>query len=134
MTISLFAFRVQQTERVCACSLGDGKSALQELMSRTHSAAGRMREHPTCARWRESLAAITSLYFLLFDRLARSCRPLFSLLQPDHGVAGLCALCLEPDLIADLDLLEHRRILDAVDHGHGLIHAEALGRAVLESD
>src|SRR5690242_15837605 len=50
------------------------------------------------------------------------------------GVAGLAALRLEMDLVADLDLPEHGGVLDAVDHRHRLVHAKTLGRTVLERD
>src|SRR5215831_11250553 len=57
-----------------------------------------------------------------------------TLLNLRDCVAAVGAFGLELDLVADLDLLEHRRILHAVDHGHTLIHAEALGRTMLERD
>src|SRR6266700_4117162 len=57
-----------------------------------------------------------------------------ALLQLRDREAGRGILSLEFHLVADLDLLEHRGIADAIDHGHALVHAEALGRAMLEGD
>src|SRR5215831_14745080 len=57
-----------------------------------------------------------------------------ALLNHRDRVAVVGALDLELNLVADLDLLEHRWILHAVRHGHSFVHAEALGGTVLERD
>src|SRR3954465_15974319 len=51
---------------------------------------------------------------------------LLRLLHPGHRIAREPLLGFEGHLVADLHLLEHGRVLDAVDHGHGFIHAEVL--------
>src|SRR6516162_7067331 len=44
------------------------------------------------------------------------------------------AIGVEPDLIADFDLLEHGRILHAKNHRHPFVHLELFDRAVLTPD
>ncbi len=52
---------------------------------------------------------------------------LFCLLQLGDRDAGGRAFCVELDLVADLHLLEHRRILDSEHHRHVVfVHIEFL--------
>src|SRR5262252_8249349 len=57
-----------------------------------------------------------------------------ALLNLRDRVAIVGILGLEPDLVANLDLLKHCGILHAIGHGHALVHPEALGGTVLERD
>src|SRR5215475_12321497 len=56
------------------------------------------------------------------------------LLDPGQGDLAVDAFGVEPHLVADLDPLEHRRVLGAEYHGHAFVHVELLDRAVPERD
>src|SRR5690349_8431288 len=51
-----------------------------------------------------------------------------------HRELAVDAVGLEFDLVAGLDLLEHRRVLGAPRHRHSVVHVELLDRAVLDGD
>src|SRR5215813_10528723 len=65
----------------------------------------------------------------------------FSYVDGSPGLLDLCdrdlpidAIGIESDLVADFDLLEHGRILDAKDHRHPFVHVELFDWPMPKSD
>src|SRR5216684_8644031 len=59
------------------------------------------------------------------------CSPSF-LLDPGDHVPGRALIDIKGDVIASLDCLQHRRVLDRINHGHRIRHIERLDRTVLD--